>query len=388
MKQRVLIGPGTSINLGMIIKEYNPKTILLIRGKNSYSINGAEDSIKNALYGMVINVIDYFDFQENPKIEDVERGLRLMNENKVDLIVAIGGGSTMDMAKLIRFFYSYNCDKEFKNYDFIQKLVPLITLPTTSGTGSEATHFAVVYKNKIKYSVTHEMVLPDISIVDSIFTYKNRPYLTACTGFDALAQAIEAFWNVNATEESDEYSIKAISLIWENLPVAVHYPTELVRDKISEGAHWAGKAINITKTTAPHAFSYPFTTFYGYPHGHAVAMTFPAFIRVNYGDNYCKLAINSDRNHCEKMDKLYKILLIPNKSEAYKIMRKYINSLGLSLKRPDNFTLSVVTKNINIQRLDNNPIIINEQMAKSIVLYNGETDEELLETVKKMYCFE
>lgn len=369
MKQKVYLGPNTASYLGHIINEYNPKTILLVRGKNSYSINGAKVSIKKAFFGKEINVIDYFDFQENPKIEDVEHGLKLMKKNKIDLIIAIGGGSTLDMAKLIRFFYSYNYDREFKNYSFIQKLVPLITLPTTAGTGSEATHFAVVYKNKIKYSVAHEMVLPNIAIVDSTFTYKKLPYLTACAGFDALAQAIEAFWNVNATKESDEYSIKAINLIWENLPIAVHHPTEIVRDKVSEGAHWAGKAINITKTTAPHAFSYPFTTYFGYPHGHAVAMTFPSFLEINYGNELYKMRnLNAIEAHHKKMEKLYNLLQIECLNDSYDVMKNYIYSLGLSIKRPDNFHHDIITKNIDIQRLDNNPIIINNLAAKIIAL--------------------
>lgn len=90
-------------------------------------------------------------------------------------------------------------------------------------------------------------MLPDRAIICPQFTYKNARYLTACTGFDALSQAIEAYWNVYSIEESDNYSIKAIKLIWDNLPLVIDSSTNELRDKIAEGAYWAGKAINITK---------------------------------------------------------------------------------------------------------------------------------------------
>ena len=101
-------------------------------------------------------VVEFCDFDKNPKMEDLEKGIELLNDSGSSLVLAIGGGSVLDMAKLIRFFFSYSGDKTGNSFRKEQDLLPLIVLPTTAGTGSEATHFAVLYKDNIKYSVAHE----------------------------------------------------------------------------------------------------------------------------------------------------------------------------------------------------------------------------------------
>ena len=193
-----------------LLKKHNAKHVFLVRGKYSYTACGADEIIKNALSVVDCNFTEFYDFSENPKCEDMEKGVELLKRSKADFIIAVGGGSVLDMAKLIRFFSCYQGDVTGKSFEKRGLLYPLIAIPTTAGTGAEATHFAVVYKNKIKYSVDHADVLPDYAIVYPQFTYKNSAYLTACTGFDALAQAIEAYWNKNATEESDEYATKVV----------------------------------------------------------------------------------------------------------------------------------------------------------------------------------
>ncbi|MEG1564611.1 MAG: iron-containing alcohol dehydrogenase, partial [Bacteroides sp.] len=246
----------------------------------------------------------------------------------------------------------------------------LIALPTTAGTGSEATHFAVIYKNKIKYSVAHKDILPNIAVVAAEFTYNNTKYLTACTGFDALSQAIEAYWNVNATKESDEYAIKAIKLLWQNLPLVVNTPNKHIRDQVSIGAYWAGRAINITMTTAPHAFSYPFTTYYHYPHGHAVALTFPFWCKYNFENS--SIATNTDWQL--KKEILKKLFDIKEDSAALEFFYSYINSIGLFYNLPIDFDYNTIIENINFPRLKNNPIPISHitsiTIMKSFVAYS------------------
>lgn len=351
MTQQYFIGERAIENLESIIQYYIPRTVFLVRGKKSYESCGAKDAIIKFLPSD-IKLIEFYDFSENPKIEDLEKGIKLLNEHTCDLIIGIGGGSVLDMSKLIRFFHSYK--GEITEAEFIQSSVPLplITIPTTAGTGSETTHFAVLYKNKVKYSVTHKDILPDIAIVDPSFTYSNPTYLTACTGFDALAQAIEAYWNVYATKESDEYAIRAIELLWPNIPIAVNMPTKEARDKVSEGSYWAGRAINITKTTAPHAFSYPFTSYYGYPHGHAVALTFPFFMKCNH-----------DTLFQDKMNSLYKMIGIDNIEYSDIIMRNYIERIGLRFVLPTNFQKRLIIENINIQRANNNPKVLTNKLV-------------------------
>lgn len=347
--QQAYLGKDSINEIVPLLKRHNAKHVFLVRGKGSYAACGAEVIIQDALTNANCELTEFYDFSENPKCEDVEKGIELLKSSKADFIIAVGGGSVMDMAKLIRFFSSYKGDITGKIFEKEGSACPLIAMPTTAGTGAEATHFAVVYKDKVKYSAEHEDILPDYAIVYPPFTYGNSKYLTACTGFDALAQAIEAFWNLNATKESDVYAEKAIRILWPNLPKVVNSPTEDVRDIISEGSYWAGRAINITKTTAPHAFSYPFTSYYGYPHGHAVALTFPFFMMLNCGEN------NKDR---DRVNRLLDILNLNHNDNLMELMISYINSIGLQKYNDTVIDENYILSQVNFERLKNNPVSI------------------------------
>ena len=362
MNQELFLGFDSSLRLVEILNKIQPSKVLLLRGQYSYAISGAQKYINQVLNERKIAYVEFFDFELNPKEKDLKRGLKIISEEQIEFIISIGGGSVLDMAKLIRFYYSF---KENADGTYTQKndLLPLVAIPTTAGTGSEATHFAVLYKGNQKYSIAHTKMLPDIAIVDPEFTISTSSYITATTGFDALSQAIESYWNINANEESEEYAKRAIELIYHNLPMAVQDgQNRELRLKIAEGAYLAGKAINITRTTAPHAFSYPFTTYYNYSHGHAVAMTFPFFLQFNYNLIEEKLSPRLDINqYSKKMSYLYSLLNITSRGEAMLSMKKYIEKLGLSLKLPDNFDPQLIINNVNIERLENTPIMLNEQ---------------------------
>ncbi len=349
MVQQVYFGKESIKEIVPLLKRHNAKHVFLVRGKGSYAACGAEVIIQNALTKANCELTEYSDFSENPKCEDMELGIELLKSSKADFIIAVGGGSVMDMAKLIRFFSSYKGDITGKFFEKKDLLFPLIAMPTTAGTGAEATHFAVIYKDKVKYSAEHDDILPDYAIIYPPFTYGNPKYLTACTGFDALAQAIEAFWNLNANEESDVYAEKAIKLLWPNLLDVVNNPTDALRDKVSEGAYWAGCAINITKTTAPHAFSYPFTTYYGYPHGHAVALSFPYFMKLNCSEK------NKDRN---RVNKLLDMLCFDRDVNLMTQMMEYIHSIGLQERQDALIDKEFILNQVNLERLKNNPVKI------------------------------
>ena len=370
MEQQAFLGVSSIKELLPTLQKYSPRHIFLVRGKKSYVACGAKAIIDDVLDVLHCSVTEYCDFEENPKIEDLERGLELLRHSQASMIVAVGGGSVLDMSKLLRFFYSYSGEVTGTEFKKECELLPLIALPTTAGTGSEATHFAVLYKDKVKYSVEHDDILPDVAIVYPPFTYSNPKYLTACTGFDALAQGIEAYWNVNATAESDEYAEKAIRLLWSNLPLAVNSPTEDIRNLVSEGSYWAGRAINITKTTAPHAFSYPLTIYYGYPHGHALALIFPSIFEYNIQNvisNKGKMKLKCLSSFCDN------ISLVDSYNEFYKYIR------NIQLDKIYNNTLNDIeihrlVRNIGLNRLKNNPAMINNSNIEGLFkksLVNG-----------------
>jgi alcohol dehydrogenase class IV len=353
MERLVFLGNNSFDTLRSVLLKFNAEKIFLIRGKNSYDISGARKYIESALTGLDRTVYEFFEFRENPKIEDVEKGLKYLSEYSADILVAIGGGSVLDMGKLIRFLYSYKGSITDNQFAKQRELLPFVALPTTAGTGSEATHFAVVYQNKVKYSVAHEAMLPNVSIINPVFTYNNPKYLAACTGFDALAQAIEAYWSVNATEESDRYAIKAIKLLWKDLPVAVNQKIQESMDRVSAGSYWAGRAINIAKTTAPHAVSYAFTTYYDIPHGNAVALTFPFFMKFNTSlDEQNYRGGIPFKKYQENIHKLFSLMEIDG-TKLIETMQNYIKSIGLLVSI--NFNRELIVKNINVERMSNNP---------------------------------
>lgn len=343
MNQLSFIGHNSLIELKKQLIELDLKRIFLVRGKGSFVDCGAENALTPIFHELRNELFVYKDFTPNPKMEEVLNGVEIFMQSNADCILAVGGGSVIDMAKLIRHFTAEK-----------GRQTTLLAMPTTSGTGAEATHFAVVYVDGKKQSIEADDILPDIAFVYPPFSYKASTYLTACTGFDALAQAIEAYWNKNATPESDEYAIKAISLIHQQLPMCVKNPTKELRDDLSVGAYWAGKAINITKTTAPHAFSYAFTSKCGYPHGHAVALTFPFFAELNMKDNN-KGTILSEQ------------LKIVN-SNWKKHFADYTEKIGLEFNGTGGYDLMSLLQDVNLQRLANNPVTITEYEIKQLEL--------------------
>jgi alcohol dehydrogenase class IV len=144
-------------------------------------------------------------------------------------------------------------------------------------------------------------------------------------------------------------------LIFENLPLSVNSKIEESMDKVSEGSYWAGKAINITKTTAPHAMSYAFTAHYGIPHGNAVALTFPFFMKYNthIEDQDYQGVVSSREKHNKKMDILFSVFGINKPDYIAQFFRGYIKALGLRLSVK--FDSETIARNINVERMGNNP---------------------------------
>jgi alcohol dehydrogenase class IV len=215
-------------------------------------------------------------------IEDVEEKCREVRDNPgVDLIIAVGGGTIIDIAKIISIAYSNGCAKvaEILSDRTLGNRLDLIFIPTTAGTGSEATSFAVVYRDKVKISIDHKSLLPTYVVLDPLLLKSLPTPILNSTVLDALAQAIESIWARGGTEESREYSKEAIGLILDNLD------KENTIERLSGlqvASHLAGKAINISKTTLPHSISYPITSYFGVPHGIAVFLTLPNAAELNY----------------------------------------------------------------------------------------------------------
>ncbi|MCA9188806.1 MAG: phosphonoacetaldehyde reductase [Pirellulaceae bacterium] len=265
------------------------KRYFLVADQTAFHASGVAAAFDEQLPTMAAGVFDGFD--PNPKWEDAVRGARRLVGCQWDAMVAVGGGTAIDLAKLMRCLVRHDntVSEGFEDVQAIEPscLVsgpdprPFVAIPTTAGSGSHATHFAVVYKDKVKYSVTHKRLLPELSVLDWQFTVSMPRTVTAATGLDALCQAVEAIWSVNATRQSTDWASLALRLANEHLVAAVQRPTPAARQAMLEASDLAGRAINVTRTTAPHALSYALTSDYGIPHGFAVAVFLPKFLIFN-----------------------------------------------------------------------------------------------------------
>lgn len=239
-------------------------------------------NIKDRIEHTSVTKICFSDFSPNPLFEDVCKGIDLFNAQNCDAILAVGGGSSIDVAKCIKLavLAHEGCDALIpplvsKQVDIEGKRIPFIAIPTTAGTGSESTHNAVMYYQGAKQTVTNDGVLPDYAILEPSVLKTLPLYQKKCTMLDALCQGIESWWSVNSTDESKGYSKIAVELITSYWRKYIFENDADAAAKIMLAANYAGRAINISATTAAHAMSYKITSLYKLPHGHAVAVCLP-----------------------------------------------------------------------------------------------------------------
>jgi len=368
MKQKIYAGYDSYKKIYDILDKFSPKKIFLVTGKKSYFLSGAE----NLLSGF-INKYNYFrfhDFETNPKLKDLINGINIFNKEKCDIVIGVGGGTVMDIAKSVSILATQKGDLEESvkgEISIKERQIPSIMMPTTAGTGSESTYFSVIYIDKTKYSLAHNSMLPNFAILDPIFTKNLPPYITACTSMDALCQAIESFWSTNSTEESRMYSKQAIELIMPNIIKNVNDPDMMSRKKMLIASNLAGKAINIAQTTAAHSVSYPITSYFNVPHGHAVALTLPYFIEFNNDISLENLQDNRGIDFIkDRMSELFIVLKVKTADKAKDKIINIIKEIDLEIELSklgiDRNNIDIIIENgFNIQRMKNNPKIITRE---------------------------
>lgn len=274
--------------------------LVLVTGRASYAACGAEAFLSPFFVGK--NVTHLTTVGENARKEDVDEKLAALPP-KIDAFIAVGGGTVLDTTKLLRGFSG----------------LPFLAIPTTAGTGAEATRFAVYYDHGKKMSADDVRYLPTDVVLVPEFTATQSAYQRASTEFDAYAQAVESLWAKGATDESRAYATKALEL--------------MAKGKQMLGSYWAGRAIDISRTTAAHALSYYMTATYGIPHGHAVYMMFPYVCRANGRPEFIK------------------------EVPELQTLRDFANDKGLAWDA----LVEAVVSNVNLKRLSNNPSPIGKE---------------------------
>lgn len=362
--QTIVQGKGSYKQLPDILKKIGSKKFLLVCGRNSFdSLN-----IQSFIDAECPEYIRFSEFSPNPKYEQVCNGIEAFNSNCCDVIVAIGGGSAMDVAKCIKLFCKMDSNENYLKQAFFDTEIPLIAVPTTAGTGSESTRYAVIYYNDEKQSVTHHSIVPDYAVLDSSLLKTLPTYQKKCAMLDALCQGIESWWSVNSTDESKEYSKMAVETIMQNWRQYIFEDDENAAEQIMVGSNYAGRAINITQTTAPHAFSYKLTSLYGIPHGHAVAICLP----VIWKKMLDKGRILNEKKGGEYLDGVFvdiskSLGTIP----PIQAIKSFINLLGeMGIESPiiTKDELQILSVAVNPVRLGNSPVCFSNDDIKGIYI--------------------
>jgi alcohol dehydrogenase len=228
----------------------------------------------------------FTDIHENPSTDDVQRGVEIANEFQPDLLIGLGGGSSMDCAKGINFLYCGG--GQMQDYWGIGKatepMLPMIAVPTTAGTGSETQSFALISdaKNHTKMACGDKKATCKLAILDPELTLTQPTRVTALTGIDALAHALETYVTTKRTELSMDYSRRAWELLSVNFIKVIDDPHDLeARSAMQLGACLSGLAIENSMLGAAHALANPLTAHFNIVHGQAVASMLPHVIRFN-----------------------------------------------------------------------------------------------------------
>jgi alcohol dehydrogenase class IV len=370
MSQKIINGID---KLPSILQEVRCQKLFLVIDSSYPFLN-----IKDVIEALPVEKVKFSDFKPNPLYEQVCKGIELLKESKCDAILAVGGGSAIDVAKCIKLAVL----AEDGNAAIIPPLVsqhlpidgtmiPFIAIPTTAGTGSESTHNAVMYYEGAKQTVTNDGVLPDYAILEPSVLKTLPLYQKKCTMMDALCQGIESWWSINSTDESKVYSKKTVELIMANWKKYIFDNNDEAAAQIMLAANYGGRAINITATTAAHAFSYKITSMYKLPHGHAVAVGLPVIWKYMIG----KFDSCIDSRGMDYLEGIFKDISAAmgcnTPMEAIDVFEQMMKEMELENPVADNREeeLKMLSISVNPVRLKNNPIQINEETAK--ILYNS-----------------
>ena len=327
-------------------------------------------NIKNDIENIGVPHVVFSDYSSNPVYEDVCKGIDLFQITKCDTILAVGGGSSIDVAKCIKLYCQMSRSKLYLEQDYKDTGIKLIAIPTTAGTGSESTRYAVIYYEGQKQSVTHDSIIPNVSILEPKVLKTLPLYQKKCTMLDALSQGIESWWSVNSTVESYEYSRKAIELIMANWRKYIFESDDKAAANIMLAANFGGRAINITQTTAAHAMSYKITSLYHLPHGHAVAVCLPEI--WTYMTDHMDPCLDPRGSEYLKgvfLD-ISKAMGCENPKEAIGTFRQMMLELEMAhpTAEPSHRTsdIELLSTSVNPVRLKNNPIELNEETIHSL----------------------
>lgn len=284
-RTRVVFGRGTVHRIGQLAKALRFQRVLLVADRGVLKA-GHVSVVTKALEADDIAVVPYHDFAENPDSEMVEAGRQFAEPLHIDSIVALGGGSSLDCAKGINFVLTNGRRiGDYRGYAKVSTpLLPMIGIPTTAGTGSEAQSYAVISDaaTHMKMACGDPSAAVRIALLDPELTLTAPHHVTAMAGFDAIAHAVETAVTIKRSPLSDTFSHRAWHLLSQAFERVLLHPADMeARSAMQMGAHFAGMAIEQSMLGAAHACANPLTARYNLSHGLALAIVLPHVVRWN-----------------------------------------------------------------------------------------------------------
>jgi alcohol dehydrogenase class IV len=319
MPTKIVFGPGKIKELTKHLTGRSDR-ILLVTDKMVAEKSGALKKISAQVHDKMAFLFD--EVEENPSLDLIEKGRETIRENPVQLIIGIGGGSSMDAAKGMavlatnhRPMTDYMSGTPLENDP-----LPVICIPTSSGTGSEVTPFAVFTdkENENKEGYAHEKIFPILSIIDPELTYSMPEPVIANTGIDVLTHAIESYLSTESFLLNDQLALHAIEIALQNLEPACRKEKEAM-NRMAYASMAAGIAITHGGTILLHIMGYPLTVYHQVPHGRASGILLPEFMRFMGEKSFVK----------------DKVKLIEDLFQGKGGIEAFVNGIGISTKLSD-----------------------------------------------------
>lgn len=284
-RTRVVFAPGAIERLGELARELNFRRTLLVADRGLVA-SGHVDEALAPLRQAGVEVAGFHEFEVNPDTQMVEEGRQFAGPLRIDSIIGLGGGSSLDCAKGINFLLTNGgVMRDYLGYGkATHQLLPMIGVPTTSGTGSEAQSYALISdaQTHVKMVCGDPKVAFRIALLDPALTISQPRSITATSGFDAIAHAVETYVTTKRNGLSEFFSREAWRLLESNYELVLEQPDNLeARGAMQLGSYFAGMAIENSMLGATHACANPLTTHYSTVHGAALAMLLPSVVRWN-----------------------------------------------------------------------------------------------------------
>lgn len=372
LPRQIQIGQNSLTKLGEIANSLGAKNILVII--DGFLVNHYKQQITEITQSQNIGVTFFSNYQGEPTTNHVQKALKQLVKAQSNCVVAIGGGSAIDIAKAVAIFGNNATIKwaEIATATNLNRL-PLIAIPTTAGTGSEATKVTVVTNvdTQVKMNPGHPDIIPDVAILDPVLTQSLPNHFTAYTGMDALTHAIEAYLSTRASAMTDNYALTAIKMVGQALPLAYKNGKDLqAREDMLLASCYAGIAFSNASTNLAHAIGRSIGARFNIPHGLSVSLVLPLIMHFGLNETEERLAhigVALGLDHTTNRRELAKetIQLIEKMNHQYGIWQdglKYIHFDDLK----ENLSI-VVTDALSGNGITTNRRIPNEKDIETIL---------------------